>query len=91
MTHPYTWEDVRDTPARSLAAGDVFVKPGMGIAYHVATDGRVRGAGLAHGMPLDGTAWTVIAREGDVTTCRASDGREVTEAIPESAHVLRVR
>jgi hypothetical protein len=90
MTHPYSWEDVREVPARSLAVGDVFVKPGMGAAYYTSSDGRVRGAGLVHAMPLDGTAWTVTAREGGATTCRAEDGREATAAIPEHAHVLRV-
>jgi hypothetical protein len=87
MTHPYTWKDVRDVRAQSLAIGETFVKPGMGTAFYSGSDGRVRGAGW---QELDGTAWTVIAREGDVTTCRADDGREATQAIPSTAHVLRV-
>ena len=87
MTHPYTWKDVRDVPARDLAVGEKFVKPGAGTAYFSAADGSVRGAGW---QELDGTAWTVVAREGDVTTCRAADGCEITETIPPTAHVLRV-
>lgn len=90
VTHSYTWRDVRDFRALDLAVGDVFVKPGCGTAYYVGRDGSIRGAGLIHAMSLDGTAWTVVAREGDLITCRAADGREVTERTPESAHVLRV-
>lgn len=85
MTHPYTWKDVRDFRARDLAVGDVFVKPGHGTAYFTGRDGSVRGVGW---QELDGDAWTVIARKGDVITCRAADGREATESIPETARVL---
>lgn len=90
MARPYTWDDVRDVPATSLAVGDVFVTPGVGTAYTVGPDGRVRGVGLTYALPLDGRAWTVTAREGDATTCRSSDGREVVARIPKGARVLRV-
>lgn len=87
MAHAYAWKDVRDSAPNDLRVGDVFVNPGTGTGYYVAGDGAVRGAGW---QPLDGVAWTVTAREGDALTCRADDGREITEVIPLTARVLRV-
>jgi hypothetical protein len=88
--HGYTWGDAREVKASALAVGDVFVKPGMGSAYFVSQDGRVRGAGIAWEMPMDGTAWTVVDRDGDTTTCRSHTGETKTADIPEGARVLRV-
>jgi hypothetical protein len=90
-SHGYTWNDVRSVPVGDLAVGDVFVQPGAGVAYYVADDGRVRGAGLAVAMELDGTAWTVTARDGSLITMRSGDGREISEVAPTSARVLRVK
>lgn len=86
--HGYGWDDVRERPARDLAVGDVWVSPAAFAAYGVSRDGRVAGA-FGWSGPR-GTAWTVTAREGDVTTCRSHDGREETAAIPEGARVLLV-
>lgn len=86
--HGYGWEDLRQRPARDLAVGDVFVSPAAFSAYGVAADGRVF-AMIGYEGPR-GTAWTVTARDGNVTTCRSHDGREETQEIPERARVLAV-
>jgi hypothetical protein len=87
--HGYDWSDLRDRPARDLAVGDTFVS-GLGAftAYTVSRDGRVRP--LMGCEPPGGTAWTVTAREGSVTTCRGHDGRVESQEIPERARVLMV-
>ncbi|MEV6421761.1 hypothetical protein [Streptomyces sp. NPDC051662] len=90
--HGYTWADAREIKARDLTAGDVFVKPGTGTAYTTATDGTVRGAGIAFGMELDGTAWTVVSRTADTATCTSHTGQTLTDApLPDTSRVLRVR
>ncbi|MFJ1742456.1 hypothetical protein ACIOG4_27755 [Streptomyces microflavus] len=89
--HGYTWADIREIPARDLTVGDVFVKPGTGTAYTTSKDGTVRGAGVAFGMELDGTAWTVISRTADTATCTSHMGRTLTDApMPDTSRVLRV-
>jgi hypothetical protein len=85
--HGYTWDQVRERPAADLKVGDTFVRPGTGTAYRTCKDGSVRGVGW---QDLDGTAWTLIAREGDTTTARSHDGREASQAIPPGARVLAV-
>lgn len=87
--HGYDWSDLRDRPATELAVGDTFVS-GLGAftTYASSRDGRVRS--LMGCEPPGGTAWTVTAREGDVTTCRGHDGRVETQEIPEHAHALLV-
>ncbi|MFH8483020.1 hypothetical protein [Streptomyces sp. NPDC018055] len=90
--HGYTWADAREVKARELKPGDVFVKPGTGTAWTTATDGTVRGAGIAFAMELDGTAWTVVSRTADTATCTSHTGQTLTDApMPESCRVLRVR
>ncbi|MEV7814235.1 hypothetical protein AB0P05_26445 [Streptomyces flaveolus] len=89
--HGYTWSDVRKASATELKVGDTWVAPGAGTAYFEARDGRVRGAGLVHAMPLDGIAWTVMALDRGVVTARSHDGRERTEAIPADARLLFVQ
>jgi hypothetical protein len=89
--HGYTWEDVRQRVAADLKVGDTWVIPSTGTAYFTAPDGRVRGAGLAHPMPLDGVAWTATARKGDMVTARSHDGREATKPIPAHARLLLVQ
>lgn len=90
--HGYTWADAQEVKARDLKVGDVFVKPGMGTAYTTATDGTVRGAGIAFGMELDGTAWTVTSRTADTATCTSHTGQTLTGALmPDASRVLRVR
>lgn len=86
--HGYGWDDLRERPARELAVGDVFISPVAFAAYTTGRDGRVAGV-IGCGGPR-GTAWTVVARDGDVTTCRSHDGREQTQEIPERARVLKV-
>lgn len=87
--HGYDWSDLRDRPARDLAVGDTFVS-GLGAftAYMTGRDGRVRS--LMGCEPPGGTAWTVTAREGNVTTALGHDGRVETQEIPERARVLMV-
>jgi hypothetical protein len=87
--HGYDWSDLRDRPARDLAVGDTFVS-GLGAftAYMTSRDGRVRP--LMGCEPPGGTAWTVTARDGNVTTCQGHDGRVESQEIPEHAHVLMV-
>ena len=87
--HGYDWADLRDRTARDLTVGDTFVS-GLGAfaAYMTSRDGRVRP--LMGCEPPGGTAWTVTAREGNVTTARGHDGRVETQEIPERAHVLLV-
>lgn len=86
--HGYGWGDLRERPARDLAVGDTFVQPAAFAAYAVSRDGQVRGV-IGYEGPR-GVAWTVTARDGDVTTCRSHDGREETAEIPEGARVLKV-
>ncbi|MFI1203536.1 hypothetical protein ACH4VR_29590 [Streptomyces sp. NPDC020883] len=88
--HGYTWGALRDTQAAKLRVGDIFVQPGLGTAYRVRSDGKVYSAGIAWGMKLDGTAWTVTARDGNTITARSHTGRTVTDTIPPTTHVLRV-
>lgn len=87
--HGYGWDDLRERPARDLAVGDTFVSPAAFSAYGV--DGATGRVFCMFGWEGPrGTAWTVTARDGDVTTCRGHDGREQTEMIPERARVLVV-
>ncbi|MFE6000413.1 hypothetical protein ACFQ6C_26690 [Streptomyces sp. NPDC056454] len=89
--HGYTWADAQEIKARDLKPGDVFVKPGTGTAWTTATDGTVRGAGIAHAMELDGTAWTVVSRTADTATCTSHTGQTLTDApMPDASRVLRV-
>lgn len=88
--HPYTWGDVRQRPADELAVGDTWVNPGTGAAYFAGEDGRVRGAGLVHEMPMDGIAWTVTAREGKRITARSQTGATLTGEFPAGHRVLVV-
>ena len=87
--HGYGWDDLRERPARDLVVGDTFVSPAAFSAYGVdGTTGRV--FSMIGWEGPRGTAWTVTARDGDVTTCRSHDGREQTAEIPERARVLVV-
>ncbi|MFI7089511.1 hypothetical protein ACIBUR_38735 [Streptomyces anulatus] len=92
VPHGYIWADAREIRARDLAVGDVFVQPGTGTAYTTSKDGTVRGAGIAFGMELDGTAWTVVSRTSDTATCTSHTGRTLTDApMPGTSRVLRVK
>lgn len=87
--HGYGWDDLRERPARDLAVGDVFVNPAAFSAYGV--DGATGRVFCMFGWEGPrGTAWTVTARDGDVTTCRSHDGRVQSQEIPEGARVLVV-
>lgn len=87
--HGYGWDDLRERPARDLAVGDTFVSPAAFSAYGV--DGATGRVFCMFGWEGPrGTAWTVVARDGNVTTCRGHDGREETAEIPEGARVLVV-
>lgn len=88
--HPYTWGNVRSRPADELAVGDTWINPGTGAAYFTDKDGRVRGAGLVHEMPMDGIAWTVTAREGKRITARSQTGATLTGEFPAGHRVLVV-
>ncbi|ANZ13359.1 hypothetical protein O1L44_30330 [Streptomyces noursei] len=88
--HGYTWADVRRRPAADGQVGDVFVVPGVGTAYEELSDGVVRGTGVAVGMPLDGVAWTITARSGDMMTAKNHRGERHTELVKAGAYVLRV-
>lgn len=87
--HGYDWADLRERPARGLAVGDIFVSslPAF-TSYFTGRDGRVRPAMGCE--PPGGTAWTVTARDGNVTTCRGHDGRTESQEIPDGARVLLV-
>ncbi|MGW2213279.1 hypothetical protein [Streptomyces sp. NPDC001781] len=86
--HGYGWDDLRDRPATELTVGDTFVS-GLGAftTYWVDKGGRVRGHGYE---PPRGTAWTVVARDGDRITARGHDGREAAEAFRAGQRVLKV-
>jgi hypothetical protein len=88
--HGYTWGDAREIKAADLKTGDVYVNPGPGAAYTVDRDGRVRGARIAWGIPMDGTAWTVVARQGRTVTAVSHTGRMVQSELSRTACVLRV-
>jgi len=61
----------------------VLITPGPGTAFVASCDGRVCGWTPALvTVPLDGTAWTVLARHGDELTARSHDGRESTQLVP---------
>ncbi|MFJ2630198.1 hypothetical protein ACIO6T_44645 [Streptomyces sp. NPDC087532] len=89
-SHGYNWGDIREIKASDLNTGDVFVNPGLGTAYAVKSDGRVEGAGIAWEMPLNGTAWTVVARMGQSVTAVSHVGRMVQAELSQTAIVLRV-
>jgi hypothetical protein len=86
--HGITWEQVRERPANQLREGDTWVDPGMGTAWWTRLDGSVCGVGWA--VELDGTAWTVVRRNGEQVTGRSHRGRESTARIPAGSTVLRV-
>jgi hypothetical protein len=86
--HGITWEQVRECPADQLQEGDTFVNPGIGTAFWTRLDGSVCGVGWA--AELDGTAWTVLRRDGEQITGRSHEGRESTARIPAGCTVLRV-
>lgn len=88
--HGYTWGDAREVKAREMNVGDVFVKAATGTAWHTAADGTVSGAGIARPMPLDGSAWTVVAMADNTITAANREGDQRTAEAPESARVLRV-
>lgn len=88
--HGYAWGDVRQRPADELAVGDTWINPGTGAAYYVGEDGHVRGAGIAHEMPMDGIAWTVVEREGKRITARSQTGATLADEFPAGHLVLRV-
>ena len=88
--HGYSWGDAREIKTDDLRAGDTFVNPGLGAAYVVDRDGRVRGARIAWEMPMDGTAWTVVARQGQTVTAVSHMGRMVRDELSQTAHMLRV-
>jgi hypothetical protein len=85
--HGITWEQLGECPASDLRPGATWVDPGMGSAWWTLRDGSVRGLGLAE---LDGTAWTVLARDGDWVKARSHGGRQAQGRIPRHATVLRV-
>jgi hypothetical protein len=85
--HGITWEQLRESPASELRPGDTWVNPGMGSGWWTLRDGSVRGLGLAE---LDGTAWTVLDRDGDWIKARSHGGREAEGSVPRHASVLRV-
>lgn len=87
VAHGYTWADVREVQAADLAVGDVFITPGMGTGYYTYTDGSAKGAGWAE---LDGTAWTVTARDGMDITAVSHTGKEAHQTPREGKRVLRV-
>lgn len=88
--HGYTWADAREIKAIDLKTGDTFVKPGLGAAYVAGSDGCVPGAGIAWESPMDGTAWTVVARQGKSVTAVSHTARMVSDELPPAARVLRV-
>ncbi|HEX8108482.1 MAG TPA: hypothetical protein VF516_12200, partial [Kofleriaceae bacterium] len=85
----YEWSNVRQIPASSLEVGDEFIKPTTGSAFTSHGDGEVQGHGF---QPLEGTKFTVTAREGNTITARDESGRELTQTIPgdRQPNVLRV-
>lgn len=86
--HGYTWNDLRERPARDLAVGDVFLSwLGSFTAYSTSRDGRVRPSMGCE--PPQSAAWTVTARDGDSVTAR-NGACEIVEDIPERAKVLVV-
>jgi hypothetical protein len=87
MTAALTWQDLRHRPARDLKAGDQWIIPPAFATYSAAPDGAVRGHGWE---PPTGTLWRVVARDGDKVTAVDQDGRELTEALPRAARVLKV-
>lgn len=88
--HPYAWGDVRQRSADELAVGDTWVVPGTGTAYFADKDGRVRGAGIAHELPMDGIAWTVTERDGKRITARSQTGATLSGEFPVGHRVLVV-
>jgi hypothetical protein len=77
--HGYTWADLTERPAETLAVGDTFVAPGFGDAWFVGTDGSVWGAGPWAPAAPGGTAWTVLRLDASSITARSHDDREATE------------
>lgn len=87
MTLVIAWNQVCRRPAADLAVGDTWIVPEPFTVYWAAPDGRVCGHSW---HPLTGTAWTVLARDGDVLTSRSGDGLDATARVPARAQVLRV-
>lgn len=86
-TYSIAWDRVRRRDASALRVGDTWVVPAPFTTYHANRDGAVVGHGCE---PLTGTAWTVLAHDGELVTARSHDGRQTTEPLPANARVLRV-
>ena len=87
MTVEMPWEAVLQVDADTLATGDRFIAPAVGVGYRAHADGTVRGVGW---LPLEGTEWAVTGRDGDAVTARNAAGRERSQRIPTGAKILKV-
>jgi hypothetical protein len=83
MAEEFSRDDVESTPAAELQSGDVLVRPGLPDYWR-----RGREALPAR---FKAFVWTVTLIDGSVLSARRSDGREVSEAIPQGARLLRLK
>ena len=88
----YTWGQLREVSADSLAVGDTFVIPIAGTVCRVAKDGSVSGYAIGHSeMALQVAAvFTIMAQDADSLTGRRHDGVIVTSKRRPGATVLRL-
>ncbi|MEU8199508.1 hypothetical protein AB0C10_37565 [Microbispora amethystogenes] len=87
MSVTIDWDKVRHVPASALQVGDTWVVPEAFTSFWAAPDD---GVWRYPWQPPTGTAWTLLAREGNRVTARRDDGLERSEWMPVHTPVLHM-